>query len=73
MKIAMIRADAALRREAPEARLLLQVHDELIAQCPEGEAERVAAILKREMEGAAKLSVPLTAETNIGRTWYEAK
>ncbi|MBQ2602652.1 MAG: DNA polymerase I [Oscillospiraceae bacterium] len=73
MKIAMINADRALSAECPGARLILQVHDELIAECPEADAEKVAAILKREMEGAAKLSVPLTAEVKCGGTWYEAK
>ena len=60
MKIAMINADRALSTECPGARLILQVHDELIAECPEADAEKVAAILKREMEGAASLAVPLT-------------
>ena len=73
MKIAMINADRALSAECPGARLILQVHDELIAECPEADAEKVAAILKREMEGAASLAVPLTAEVNCGKTWYEAK
>ena len=73
MKIAMINADRALSAECPGARLILQLHDELIAECPEADAEKVAAILKREMEGAASLAVPLTAEVNCGKTWYEAK
>ncbi len=56
-----------------QARLVLQVHDELIVECPDNEAERAAAILGEEMRGAAQLSVPLTADVNRGQTWYEAK
>ncbi len=73
IKLAMIRVDKRLREEVPEARLLLQVHDELIAECPEALAERVAAILTEEMEGAAALAVPLTAEAHFAKNWYDAK
>ena len=73
IKIAMLRVDKALREAGLEARLVLQVHDELIVECPEAEAETVAALVTREMEGAAKLAVPLNAEAKIGRSWYEAK
>ena len=73
MKIAMIRADRRLREEKLQARLLLQVHDELIAECPPEEAETVKRLLCEEMERAAELSVPLTAEAGSGRTWYDAK
>ena len=62
-----------LAAEVPEARLLLQVHDELIAECPEALGPRVAAILTEEMQGAADFPVPLTAEAHTGRTWYDAK
>ena len=72
MKLAMVNAHERLRREGLKSRLLLQVHDELIAECPEDEAGRVKAILEEEMSGAAKLSVPLTANAKIGRTWAEA-
>ena len=51
----------------------MQVHDELIVECPEDEAERVKALLTEEMEGAAELSVPLTAEAHSGKNWLEAK
>ena len=54
------------------ARLVLQVHDELIVECPEAEAERVARLLTEEMEGVVSLSVPLTAEAHAGRSWAEA-
>lgn len=73
IKIAMIRVDKALKEAGLKARLLLQVHDELIAECPEEEAQITAQILTREMEGAAQLSVPLTAEAKIGKSWFEAK
>ncbi len=73
IKLAMIRVDQALGREFPDARLLLQVHDELIVECPEAQAEQVTQVVRREMEGAASLAVPLTAETKFGKSWYEAK
>jgi len=73
MKIAMIRVNRALKQSGLHARLLLQVHDELIAECPAEEAEQVAELLSREMQAAAELSVPLTAEAGIGSSWYEAK
>lgn len=73
IKLAMIRVDKALREDFPEARLLLQVHDELIVECPTEQAEQVAALVSREMEGVAALNVPLTAEAKYGKSWYEAK
>ena len=72
MKLAMVHADQRLRREMPEARLLLQVHDELIVECPAEESEAVSRILKEEMENAAALSVPLTVEVHSGHSWGEA-
>ena len=51
----------------------MQVHDELIVECPEGEAEQVKALLTEEMERVADLSVPLTAEAHSGKNWLEAK
>ncbi len=71
IKLAMIRVDSRLRAEGLEARLVLQVHDELIVECPEGEAEQVKALLQEEMEGVAALSVPLVADAKAGRTWAE--
>ncbi len=71
IKLAMIKVDARLRAENLEARLVLQVHDELIVECPEGEAEQVKALLQEEMEGVAALSVPLVADAKAGRTWAE--
>jgi DNA polymerase-1 len=73
MKIAMINASNRLKAEGLAGRLILQVHDELIAECPEREADGVSRILREEMENAAALSVPLVAETRIGASWYEAK
>ena len=72
MKLAMIRVRDRLRRELPEAKLLLQVHDELIVECPEAQAETAARLLKEEMEGAVSYSVPLTADTGVGRSWADA-
>ena len=73
IKLAMIRVDEALRANYPEAKLLLQVHDELIVECPEGIAPQVAQLISREMEGIAALNVPLTAEAKFGKSWYDAK
>ncbi len=72
IKLAMVNVRRRLRAEGMEARLILQVHDELIAECPEREAERVAALLEEEMERAVTLSVPLTAEAHSGHSWAEA-
>ena len=73
IKLAMIRVDTALRANYPEAKLILQVHDELIVECPEGIAAQVACLVSQEMEQVAALSVPLTAEAKWGKSWYAAK
>ena len=73
IKIAMLRVDRALKAAGLAAKLVLQVHDELIVECPEAEAETVQALITREMEAAAQLAVPLTAEAKVGKSWYEAK
>ena len=73
MKLAMVAVWKRLREQTPEARLVLQVHDELIVECPEALAERVAAILTEEMERVVTLSVPLTAEAHFGKNWLAAK
>ena len=73
IKLAMIRVEEALNANFPEAELLLQVHDELIVECPESIAEEVAALVSREMQSVAKLRVPLTAEAKIGKSWFDAK
>ena len=73
IKIAMIKVSKRLERENLKARLILQVHDELIVECPDDETELVKALLKEEMEGAVNLAVPMKADAGVGRTWYEAK
>jgi len=73
LKRAMIAVDRELGRVFPDARLLLSVHDELVLEAPEKEAAAVAALVKREMESAASLAVPLVVDTGIGPTWDEAK
>lgn len=73
MKMATIRVADALKKAGLKAKLVLQVHDELIVECPENETERVQEILVREMEGAAALKAPLKVEAHAGSTWYEAK
>ena len=73
IKLAMIRVEDALNANFPEAQLLLQVHDELIVECPEAMAEEVAALVSREMQSVAELNVPLTAEAKIGKSWFDAK
>ena len=72
IKLAMVHVDQRLRQERLEARLLLQVHDELIVECPEAETETVSRILREEMENAVSLSVPLTVEVESGHSWAEA-
>ncbi len=72
IKLAMVKVANRLAAESLQARLILQVHDELIVECPLEEADRAAAILKEEMEQAAQLSVPLTAEVQRGQNWLEA-
>ena len=73
IKLAMIRVEKALNESFPEAKLLLQVHDELIVECPAEIAPQVAELVSREMQGIAALDVPLTAEAKIGKSWYDAK
>lgn len=73
IKIAMVKVDNRIKAEGLRARLILQIHDELIVEAPQDESERVAKLLQEEMENAVKLSVPLTADAAIGRTWYDAK
>ncbi|MBM6925348.1 DNA polymerase I [Pseudoflavonifractor phocaeensis] len=73
IKVAMLRVRDRLAAEGLEARLILQVHDELIVECPEEEAERVRELLAWEMEHAAELSLPLTADAHVGHSWAQAK
>lgn len=73
MKIAMIRTDCALREQGLRARIILQVHDELLIELPKEEEAAVREILEREMKGAMSLSVPLEIEIGTGMNWYETK
>lgn len=73
IKIAMIRVFERLKKEIPDSRLILQVHDELIVECKESDAQAVCLILAEEMENAAEMQVPLTADAHSGKTWLEAK
>ncbi len=72
IKIAMVNVHRRLKAEGLEAKLILQVHDELIVEATEQEAEKVAAILREEMEKAGSFHVPLTAEAKLGKSWAEA-
>lgn len=73
IKLAMVRVHSRLAREGLAARLIMQVHDELIVECPEAEASRVEQLLQQEMQGVAELSVPLLAEAHTGHNWLAAK
>ena len=72
IKLAMVRVWRRLREEGLAARLILQVHDELIVEAPKDEVKLVSQILKEEMEGAVNFTVPLTADVSSGDTWLEA-
>jgi DNA polymerase-1 len=72
IKIAMVKVYSRLKKELPEARLILQVHDELIVEVPESDKDKAAAILKEEMESACVLSVPFTVDIGEGKSWYIA-
>ena len=72
IKLAMVHVFQRLKAEGLRSRLILQVHDELIVECPEEEADHVCEILKYEMEHAAELAVPLTVEVHKGHSWAEA-
>jgi len=73
IKIAMINVNKALKKEKLQSKLILQVHDELVLDAPKNEEEAASGILKREMENAVKLNVPLTVDVHSGENWYEAK
>lgn len=73
IKIAMINVFNRLKKECPDAYLILQVHDELIIDAPDECVAAASKILKYEMENAVKLKVPLTVELSTGKTWYDAK
>ncbi len=73
IKLAMLRTEKALKEAKIDAKLILQVHDELVVDAAACDAPRAAEILKREMESAISLSVPMTVELSIGSNWYENK
>ncbi|MCD7784316.1 MAG: DNA polymerase I [Oscillospiraceae bacterium] len=73
IKIAMVKVYHRLKAENLDARLILQVHDELIVEASESCADRAAEILHEEMENAVKLAVPLTADVHMGKSWFETK
>ena len=72
IKLAMVRVDAALRERGVEARMLLQVHDELLLEVPEGEVDEVRELVVEGMRGALELKVPVVVDTGVGRDWLEA-
>ncbi len=73
IKIAMVRVFDRLNRECMKSKLIMQVHDELIIEAPEDEAEKAIEILKEEMENAVDFPVRLSVDAHVGKTWYEAK
>ena len=73
IKVAMVRVHRVLAEQKLQAKLVLQIHDELIVECPEDEAEQVRGIVRQQMEQVMKLRVPLVAEAKIGHSWHEAK
>jgi DNA polymerase-1 len=73
IKLAMIRVYNRLKKEGYKAKLIMQVHDELIIDCPQNEKDNVALLLKEEMENAVSLSICLDVEAGIGKNWYDAK
>lgn len=73
VKLAMLKVDAALKRENLQTKLIMQIHDELLFEAPENEVEKVCEIVKKEMESAVTLDVPLIAEIGVGTNWMNTK
>jgi DNA polymerase-1 len=73
VKIAMINVYNALKKERLQTKMIMQVHDELLFEAPESEIKKASEIIKREMESAATLNVPLIAEIGVGDNWMNAK
>jgi DNA polymerase I len=73
VKIAMLKVDKALIKEGLEARMIMQIHDELLLEVPKNEIEEVSALVKREMENAVELDVPVIAEVGVGSNWMTTK
>jgi DNA polymerase-1 len=72
IKVAMITLHKRLKEEAPESKMILQVHDELIVECPLNQTDTITQIIREEMERAAKLRVPLVVDIGTGPSWFEA-
>ena len=73
IKVAMINVADKLKAGNYKAKLVLQVHDELVIDCPKNELDAVAKILQNEMENAYNLAVPLTVDVSVGETWFDTK
>ena len=73
IKIAMVKVYNRLKAEKLDARLILQVHDELIIESRDSDSDKAQAILKEEMENAVNLAVPMSVDVNAGHSWYDAK
>jgi DNA polymerase-1 len=69
----MLNVDAAIKKAGLKTQMIMQVHDELLFEAPKGEVEQATEIIKREMEAAATLDVPLVAEVGVGDDWMSAK
>ena len=72
IKVAMIRIAEHLRRETWKSKMILQIHDELVFEVPSDEVEKLSDLVRREMEGALDLSVPVKVDIGVGENWYEA-
>jgi len=72
IKLAMIHLHQRLQKEAPNAKMILQVHDELIIECPHSQSHLITQIMREEMQGAAKLHVPLIVDIDSGTSWFDA-
>jgi len=73
MKLAMVKAQARLKREHMQTRMILTVHDELVFEAPEAELERAKEVVREEMEAAHAMRVPLKVDIGVGENWKEAK
>ncbi len=73
VKIAMLKVDDALKREKLKTRIVMQVHDELLLESPDAEVEKAIEVVKKEMETAVNLDVPLLVEVGAGENWMKAK
>lgn len=71
MKLAMLKVYAALRQAGLAGRMILQVHDELVLECPQGELQKTASLVRSEMENAFQLDVPLLTDARFGKNWGE--